>query len=122
MGQDRRRPMAPPAWMRAVMHVCVVCAFLLVTGIVHAQGQKLAKLTLAGPSAAVSNALIHMVDSGALADLAEVVEFVPWRDAKVHVLTHALHYGSAVFEGERCYDGRIFKSTDHSQRLIDSGQ
>ena len=62
------------------MHVCVVCAFLLVTGIVHAQGQKLAKLTLAGPSAAVSNALIHMVDSGALADLAEVVEFVPWRD------------------------------------------
>lgn len=80
MGQDRRRPTAPPAWMRAVMHVCVVCAFLLVTGIVHAQGQKLAKLTLAGPSAAVSNALIHMVDSGALADLAEVVEFVPWRD------------------------------------------
>jgi len=66
--------------MRAVMHVCVVCAFLLVTGIVHAQEQKLAKLTLAGPSAAVSNALIHMVDSGALADLAEVVEFVPWRD------------------------------------------
>ena len=49
-------------------------------------------------------------------------EFVPWRDAKVHVLTHALHYGSAVFEGERCYDGRIFKSADHSQRLIDSGR
>jgi len=66
--------------MRAVMHVCVVCAFLLVTGIVHAQAQKLPKLTLAGPSAAVSNALIHMVDSGALADIAEVVEFVPWRD------------------------------------------
>jgi branched-chain amino acid aminotransferase len=49
-------------------------------------------------------------------------ELVPWRDAKVHVLTHALHYGSAVFEGERCYDGRIFKSADHSQRLIDSGR
>ena len=75
-----RRGFALPAWTRAVMHVCVVCAFLLVTGIVHAQAQKLPKLTLAGPSAAVSNALIHMVDSGALADIAEVVEFVPWRD------------------------------------------
>ncbi|MBP6500899.1 MAG: PhnD/SsuA/transferrin family substrate-binding protein, partial [Thauera sp.] len=62
------------------MHLCVLCAFLLVTGIVHAQAQKLPKLTLAGPSAAVSNALIHMVDSGALNDIADVVEFVPWRD------------------------------------------
>ena len=75
-----RRGFVLPAWTRAVMHVCVVCAFLLVTGIVHAQAQKLPKLTLAGPSAAVSNALIRMVDSGALSDLAEVVEFVPWRD------------------------------------------
>lgn len=49
-------------------------------------------------------------------------EMVPWREAKVHVLTHGLHYGSCVFEGERCYDGRIFKSTEHSQRLIDSGR
>ena len=49
-------------------------------------------------------------------------EFVPWKDAKVHVLTHALHYGSAVFEGERAYGGEIFKLTDHSQRLIDSGK
>ena len=49
-------------------------------------------------------------------------EMVAWREAKVHVLTHALHYGSSVFEGERCYDGRIFKSTEHSQRLIDSGR
>jgi branched-chain amino acid aminotransferase len=48
-------------------------------------------------------------------------EFVPWKDAKVHVLTHALHYGSAVFEGERAYGGEIFKLTEHSQRLIDSG-
>ena len=48
-------------------------------------------------------------------------EMVAWREAKVHVLTHALHYGSSVFEGER-YDGRIFKSTEHSQRLIDSGR
>ncbi len=47
---------------------------------------------------------------------------VDWRDARVHLLTHALHYGSAVFEGERCYNGRIFKSTEHSQRLIRSGQ
>ena len=49
-------------------------------------------------------------------------EMVAWREAKVHVLTHAMHYGSSVFEGERCYDGRIFKSTEHSQRLIDSGR
>ncbi len=43
--------------------------------------------------------------------------FVPWRDAKVHVLTHALHYASSVFEGERAYGGRIFRSRDHSERL-----
>ncbi len=43
---------------------------------------------------------------------------VPWKDAKVHVLTHALHYGSAVFEGERAYNGKIFKLHEHSQRLI----
>ncbi len=43
---------------------------------------------------------------------------VPWRDAKVHVLTHALHYASAVFEGERAYDGEIFKLTEHSERLV----
>ena len=48
-------------------------------------------------------------------------EFVNWRDAKVHILTHALHYGSSVFEGERCYGGKIFKSREHSQRLIESG-
>ncbi len=44
--------------------------------------------------------------------------FVPWREAKVHVLTHCLHYGSGVFEGVRCYDGKIFKLNEHSQRLI----
>ena len=42
---------------------------------------------------------------------------VPWREAKVHVLTHALHYASSVFEGERAYGGRIFRSHDHSLRL-----
>ena len=46
--------------------------------------------------------------------------FVPWRDAKVHVLTHALHYASSVFEGERCYDGTIFKSRAHTDRLLAS--
>ncbi len=45
---------------------------------------------------------------------------VDWRDAKVHVLTHALHYASAVFEGLRCYDGEPFALSAHSQRLIDS--
>ena len=39
-------------------------------------------------------------------------EFIEWRNAKVHILTHALHYGSSVFEGERCYGGKIFKSID----------
>jgi branched-chain amino acid aminotransferase len=47
---------------------------------------------------------------------------VPWRDAKIHVLTHALHYASAVFEGEHVYGGMIFKLREHSQRLIDSGR
>jgi len=45
---------------------------------------------------------------------------VPWRDAKVHVLTHALHYASAVFEGERMYGGEIFKLRAHTDRLIAS--
>lgn len=47
---------------------------------------------------------------------------VPWREAKVHVLTHALHYASSVFEGERAYDGKIFKLTEHSERLVASGR
>ena len=44
-------------------------------------------------------------------------QMVHWRDAKVHVLTHALHYASVVFEGEAGYGGHIFKSSDHSRRL-----
>jgi len=47
-------------------------------------------------------------------------QFVNWRDAKMHVLTHAMHYASAVFEGERAYNGKVFKLTEHSQRLINS--
>ena len=47
---------------------------------------------------------------------------VPWRDANIHVLTHALHYASSVFEGERAYNGKIFKSQEHSKRLIASGK
>lgn len=47
---------------------------------------------------------------------------MPWRDAQLHVLTHGLHYASSVFEGERAYDGMIFRSTDHSKRLIRSAQ
>ena len=43
--------------------------------------------------------------------------FVPWKDAKIHVLTHGLHYASAVFEGERAYGGQVFKLTEHNQRL-----
>ena len=44
-------------------------------------------------------------------------EFVPWREAKVHVLTHALHYASSVFEGERMYGGKIYRLQEHSERL-----
>ena len=47
---------------------------------------------------------------------------VEWRDARVHMLTHALHYASAVFEGERAYGGRIFRSAEHSRRLRDSAR
>ncbi len=46
----------------------------------------------------------------------------PWRDAKVHVLTHSLHYGNAVFEGDRIYNGKVFKLTEHSARLIRSAK
>ena len=49
-------------------------------------------------------------------------EFVPWREAKVHVLTHGLHYASAVFEGERMYGGEVFKLTEHSARLRKSAE
>ena len=49
-------------------------------------------------------------------------EFVAWKDAKVHVLTHGLHYASAVFEGERAYGGEIFKLTEHTERLHESAQ
>lgn len=48
-------------------------------------------------------------------------KLVEWRQANVHILTHALHYASSVFEGERCYNGRIFKSREHSERLRMSG-
>jgi branched-chain amino acid aminotransferase len=46
--------------------------------------------------------------------------FVPWREATIHVLTHGLHYASSVFEGERMYNGEIFKLREHSERLVRS--
>ena len=49
-------------------------------------------------------------------------EMIPWNSANIHVLSHALHYASAVFEGERVYDGRIFKLTEHTERLHDSAR
>src|SRR5476649_2937610 len=64
--------------------------------------------------------------SGNMADRDGFIWFdgkiVPWREVKAHVLTHALHYGSAVFEGERIYDGRIFRLAAHSARLINSAR
>ncbi len=51
-------------------------------------------------------------------------ELVAWEDAKIHVLTHGLHYGTSVFEGERCYDTprgpAIFRHRDHLARLVAS--
>src|SRR5215475_7547107 len=47
---------------------------------------------------------------------------VPWRDAKIHVLTHGLHYASCVFEGERIYDGAVFKLKEHTERLFRSAK
>jgi branched-chain amino acid aminotransferase len=46
-------------------------------------------------------------------------KLVPWREANLHVLSHGLHYASAVFEGERAYDGVIFELTQHTQRLVE---
>src|SRR5271167_2202739 len=47
---------------------------------------------------------------------------VPWREAKLHVLTHGLHYASGVFEGERAYSRNIFKLRAHTERLLASGR
>jgi branched-chain amino acid aminotransferase len=49
-------------------------------------------------------------------------KMMPWRSAQIHVLTHALHYASCVFEGERVYGGQVFKLSDHSERLVNSGR
>jgi branched-chain amino acid aminotransferase len=45
-------------------------------------------------------------------------KLVPWKDAKTHVLTHGLHYGSCVFEGQRIYNGTIYKLKEHTDRLF----
>ena len=49
-------------------------------------------------------------------------KLVPWREANLQVLTHGLHYASAVFEGERAYGGNVFRLRDHTDRLISSGR
>src|ERR1700733_11667562 len=49
-------------------------------------------------------------------------KLVPWADAKIHVLTHGLHYASSVFEGERFYSGRIYKLKEHTARLFESAR
>src|SRR5919108_328913 len=49
-------------------------------------------------------------------------KLIPWRDAKLHVLSHALHYAAAAFEGERAYGGVVFKSREHSERLRADGR
>ena len=49
-------------------------------------------------------------------------EMMPWRECKTHVISHGLHYASLVFEGERAYNGKIFKSIDHTNRLFNSAK
>ncbi|MFO0995586.1 MAG: branched-chain amino acid aminotransferase [Alphaproteobacteria bacterium] len=49
-------------------------------------------------------------------------KLIPWREAKMHVCTHALHYASCVFEGERVYDGTAFKLREHTDRLLHSAR
>jgi branched-chain amino acid aminotransferase len=49
-------------------------------------------------------------------------KLIPWQDAKIHVMTHGLHYASCVYEGERSYNGQVFKLTEHSKRLIKSAE
>ncbi|WP_425363753.1 branched-chain amino acid transaminase [Candidatus Tisiphia endosymbiont of Hybos culiciformis] len=48
--------------------------------------------------------------------------FIAWQEAKIHALTHGLHYSGGVFEGEKAYDGKIFKLEEHTQRLIESAR
>jgi len=49
-------------------------------------------------------------------------KLIDWREANVHILTHAMHYASSVFEGERCYNGKIFRGVEHSERLRNSAR
>ena len=49
-------------------------------------------------------------------------KLVEWNDSKIHVLNHGLHYASSVFEGERAYNGKIFKSEEHTQRFFEGAQ
>jgi len=49
-------------------------------------------------------------------------EFIAWNDAKCHVINQGMHYASAVFEGERAYNGKIFKSEEHTKRLFKSAE
>ena len=49
-------------------------------------------------------------------------QLIPWREAKLHVLSHALHYASSVFEGERCYSGKVYRIEEHTERLFFSAK
>ena len=49
-------------------------------------------------------------------------KFVPWKEATSHIINQGLHYASSVFEGERAYNGTIFKSKEHTERLFKSAE
>ena len=94
----------------------------------------LRQLRSAGVSGRLSDWTVHCtVKAAGVSFLAQTMEnktgsiwfdgkLVPWSDANIHVLTHAMHYGSAVFEGEQAYNGTVFKLREHTQRLLDSAE
>ena len=49
-------------------------------------------------------------------------KIIPWQDANSHIISQGLHYASAVFEGERAYNGKIFKSEEHTKRFFKSAE
>ena len=81
-------------------------------------------------TAEATGAVLAHLDEGAAREASDLIwmngEFVAWEDAKVHVLTHGLHYGTGVFEGVRCYDTEIgpavFRHQDHVDRLFKSAE
>src|ERR1044072_5194868 len=114
--------------------MCGSAPFRLACGVFRAQG--LDGLRLIGHTSpnpqtqTVACVAVHRPNPEEIVEKAELIwhngEFVAWEDAKVHVLSHGLHYGTGVFEGVRCYDTErgpaIFRHQDHLDRLAKSAE